>query len=200
MLQHLISMGAWFIFFVFIEKIGEHALAISNVVRSTYMLLMTPVWGFAAAANSMTSNLIGQQKKNEVMSLLKKIITLSLLITSGMILFNILFPSLVLGITTSDKILIHDSMGSFYVICGAMILFCSSFVLFSGVSGTGNTKIAMLMEVVNIFIYLGYVFICANIIHASVEWTWVVEILYWLLMGIFSYIYLNSNHWKKIHL
>ncbi len=200
MLQHLISMGGWFIFFVFIEKMGEHILAISNVVRSTYMLLMTPIWGFAAAANSMTSNLIGQDKKDEVLSLLKKIVSLSLLITSVMILFNILFPSFILGITTSDSLLIHDSKGSFYVVCGAMILFCTSFVLFSGVSGTGNTKIAMYMETGNIFIYLIYVYICAQIIRARIEWIWAVEILYWLLMGIFSYVYIRGNHWKKIRL
>jgi len=200
MLQHLISMGAWFLFFVFIEKLGEHALAISNIVRSTYMLLMTPVWGFAAAANSMTSNLIGQEKKDEVLSLLKKIITLSLIITAVMVGFNAIFPSGILSVTTSNETLIHDSKGSFYVICGAMILFCSSFVLFSGVSGTGNTKMAMLMEIVNIFIYVIYVYICAHVIQASVEWVWVAEILYWLLMGVFSYIYLKSNHWKKLTL
>ncbi|MEO5571626.1 MAG: MATE family efflux transporter [Bacteroidia bacterium] len=200
MLQHLISMGAWFLFFVFIEKLGEHALAISNVVRSTYMLLMTPIWGFAAAANSMTSNLIGQEKKEEVLSLLKKICTLSLMTTFIMVLLNVLFPSFILGITTSDAGLISDSKGSFYVVCGAMILFCISFVLFSGVSGTGNTKIAMFMEIGNIFIYFLYVYVCAHIIKTNVEWVWVVEILYWLLMGIFSYVYLLGNHWKKIKL
>ncbi len=200
MMQHLISMGAWFLFFVFIEKLGEHALAISNIVRSTYMLLMTPVWGFAAAANSMTSNLIGQEKKDEVLSLLKKICTLSLIITTVMVGLNAIFPSGILSVTTSNEALIHDSKGSFYIICGAMILFCSSFVLFSGVSGTGNTKMAMLMEIVNIFIYVIYVYVCAQIIQASVEWVWVAEVLYWLLMGAFSYIYLKSNHWKKLTL
>jgi putative MATE family efflux protein len=197
-LQHLISMGGWFLLFVFIEKLGEHALAISNVVRSSYMLLMTPVWGYATSANSMVSNLIGQEKKSEVLSLLKKICKLSLITTSFIVILTVLFPNLILRINTSDPVLIHDSLGSFYVVSGAMILFCTSFVLFSGVSGTGNTKIAMLMEMVNIFIYLVYVYICSTIIHASVEWVWVVEILYWLLMGIFSYIYLKSNHWKKI--
>jgi Na+-driven multidrug efflux pump len=158
------------------------------------------VWGFAAAANSMTSNLIGQEKKDEVLSLLKKISTLSLIITTVMVGLNVLFPSGILSITTSNEMLIHDSKGSFYVVCGAMILFCSSFVLFSGVSGTGNTKIAMLMEIGNIFIYVIYVYVCAQIIQASVEWVWVAEILYWLLMGVFSYIYLKSNHWKKLTL
>lgn len=200
MMQHFISMGAWFLFFVFIEKMGEHILAISNVVRTTYMLLMTPIWGYAAAANSMTSNLIGQDKRGEVLPLLKKIVTLSFFTTSFMVLVNVFFPSLILSITTSDDTLIQDSVSSFYVICAAMILFCISFVLFSGVAGTGNTKIAMLMEIGNIIVYILYAYIFVFILHASIEWVWSVEIIYWLLMGVFSFAYLKGNHWKKIKL
>lgn len=200
MLQHFISMGAWFLFFVFIERMGEHQLAISNVVRSTYMLLMTPMWGFSAAANTMTSNLIGQQKSDEVIPAIKKIATLSFIITSVLILFNLLFPELVLGIVTSDINLIADSLGSYYVVCVAILVFCISLVVFSGVSGTGNTKIAMLMEFVNIFIYLLYAYLCVFVIKTSIEIVWTVEILYWLLMGLLAIIYLNTNHWKKIKL
>ena len=75
--QNLLSMGSWFIFFVFIEKIGKHELAISNIVRGTYMISMTPVWGFSVAANSMISNIIGQNKQNEVFHLLKRIISIT---------------------------------------------------------------------------------------------------------------------------
>lgn len=200
MLQHFISMGAWFLFFVFIERMGEHQLAISNVVRSTYMLLMTPMWGFSAAANTMTSNLIGQQKSDEVIPAIKKIATLSFIITSVLILFNLLFPEFVLGIVTSDINLIADSLGSYYVVCVAILVFCISLVVFSGVSGTGNTKIAMLMEFVNIFIYLLYAYLCVFVIKTSIEIVWTVEILYWLLMGLLAIIYLNTNHWKKIKL
>ena len=70
--QNLLSMGSWFIFFVFIEKIGKHQLAISNIVRGAYMINMTPIWGFSVAANSMISNIIGQSKQDEVFVLLKK--------------------------------------------------------------------------------------------------------------------------------
>lgn len=200
MLQNLISMGSWFLFFIFIEKMGQHQLAISNMVRSTYMIMMTPMWGFSAAANSMTSNLIGQGKSDEVMPLLKKIITLSLLISACIGLINILFPEQVLGITSSDENLIRDAMGSFYVVCGAIIIFCISLVYFSGVSGTGNTKVAMMMEIVNICIYMLYVYLCVEVLKTTVEWVWASEIIYWLLMGVMAFIYLQTNHWKKIKL
>ena len=72
--------------FVIIEKIGMHELAISNIIRACYMIMMTPVWGFAeSACNSMVSNLIGQQKQEEEVFTDQKNYYRS---SSGMILFQ----------------------------------------------------------------------------------------------------------------
>lgn len=198
MLQNLVSMAGWFIFFLFIEKMGEEQLAVSNIIRSTYMIMMTPMWGFSAAANSMVSNLIGQQKQDDVFRLLKKILRLSILFTSLIALYCLAFPEQILSITTSDQHLVRQSLGSFYVVCATIFVFSISIVLFSAVSGTGNTRIAMWMEFINIVIYLFYVYACVMLLQVTIEWVWGAEILYWILMGIFSVIYLKTGHWKKI--
>jgi putative MATE family efflux protein len=197
-MQNLISMGAWFAFFVFIERLGVHELAISNIVRSNYMIMMTPVWGFSSAANSMVSNLIGQNKAGEVVSLLKKIITLSLCISVTLVLFNVLFAEWVLHLTAGTERLVHDSLGCFYIVCLASVIFSISMVLFSGVSGTGATKAAMFLEISNIIFYLTFVYLTAVVIHTPVEVVWFAEVLYWLLMGTFSYFYLKSLRWQLI--
>jgi len=196
--QHIISMGAWFLFFILIEKIGTRELAVSNLVRSVYMVLMTPVWGYSQAANSMVSNVIGQGRKSEVISLTKKITTLSLI--TGIILTSlcVLFPGFLFNLSTSDSSLINEAMGSFYVISIATILFSVSMVLLSAVSGTGNTKAAMYIEVLNIFVYLLYVFISAQILHSRVEIVWGCEIIYWMMMGVLSYWYLKRGKWKSL--
>jgi putative MATE family efflux protein len=109
-LQHIVSMGAWFIFFLLIEKLGSRELAVSNVVRSVYMVLMTPVWGYAQAANSMVSNIIGQGKKEQVFALIKKIIILSLITSIVTTTFFVIFPKLIFDLSTSDASLIVDSI------------------------------------------------------------------------------------------
>ncbi|MBL0342451.1 MAG: MATE family efflux transporter [Bacteroidetes bacterium] len=199
-LQNTLSMGAWFLFFVFIERMGEHELAISNIIRATYMILMTPIWGYASATNSMVSNLIGQGKIEEVKQLVKRIINLSL-ITSGL-LFAITFisPQWLLRITTSDQVLIADSMGTYYIIIGAMLLFSVSVILLSAVSGSGNTKSAMVIEFFNILVYMIYVYFCAIVINASIEVVWFSEIIYWVLMGVFSAMYLKFSKWKPVEI
>ncbi len=197
-LQNFISMGAWFIFFVFIEKMGKHALAISNLGRSAYMVSMTPLWGFSVAANSMVSNIIGQKKSDDVMPLLKKILTLAISITGVVILLNLFFPNMMLGIFTQDKILIADSLGVLQMVNLAMIFFSAAIVCISAVSGTGATKTALLIEVAAIVVYMAYIYAIVFPLQGSLELAWLAEAIYWLFTGVVCFVFLRSGRWKKI--
>jgi len=157
--QNLLSMGAWFLFFVFIEKIGSHELAISNIVRGAYMISMTPFWGFSVAANSMVSNVIGQGKKEEVLGLVQKIIKLTIVVSFLMILVNLIFPVQILSIFTNDIKLINDSMGCLQIVDLALIFFGFAIVSINAVSGTGATKVALYIEIAAIFIYILYAYL-----------------------------------------
>ena len=195
--QHLISMVAWFIFFVLIGRLGSHELAISNVLRSIYMVLMTPIWGFSQAANTMVSNLIGQNKSDQVMSLVKRITLFSLsvgVITVGLIL---IYPGWLFQLTTSDSSLIDGAYHDFPIICISTLIFSVGMIQLSSLSGTGATGVAMNLEIVNISIYLIYIFICSFILKSTASSMWMVEILYWSLMTIFCFSYLYSGKWKS---
>jgi putative MATE family efflux protein len=197
-MQNLLSMGAWLVFFLFIEKIGAHELAISNIVRAAYMVSMTPMWGFSVAANSMISNVIGQGRKDEVMLLLNRILKLTFLCTVLMVLINVIFSEEILSVFTSDMNLVYDSFGTFWVINIAMFFFSFAIVCISAVSGTGATKTALYIEVASIIIYLIYVYVSTFIISKKVETVWFSEVIYWGVTGLVSYVYLRTDRWKKI--
>jgi len=101
-----------------------------------------------------------------------------------------------LRITTSDPVLISDSMGCYFIIIGAMFLFSVSVILLSAVSGSGNTKAAMVIEFFNIAIYMIYVYLCAVVYTSSIEVVWFSEIIYWVMMGLFSAYYLTTRKWQ----
>jgi Na+-driven multidrug efflux pump len=73
---------------------------------------MTAFWGFSMAANSMVSNLIGQNRKDEVMPLINRIIKMATGIALLVILINVLIPVRLMGLFTSDVSLIADSQGA----------------------------------------------------------------------------------------
>lgn len=197
-LQYFISMVSWFLFFVFIEKIGEHQLAISNIVRNAYMLSMTPIWGLSSAASSITSNIIGQNKHKEVFDAVKKCCVFSVSLIGLFALINVLIPETMLSIFTSDEILIRDSFGCLMVMTTAMLIFSVASVLINTVTGTGATRQALFIEVVAISVYVAYIYVVVSVLQLPVEVAWVSEIIYWLILAVMAWVYLRGRKWEKI--
>jgi Na+-driven multidrug efflux pump len=196
--QNLLSMGSWFIFFIFIEKIGRHELATANIVRAAYMINMTPIWGLSVASNSMVSNIIGQGRKQEVIALLNRILKLTLAITCVTILVNLVAPQEMLSLFSSDSRLVADSLGSLQVVNIAMLFFAFAIVSISAVSGTGATRVALKIEVAAITLYLFYNYIVTFVLRSPVEVLWMSEVIYWFFTGVASYIYMRSLRWQRI--
>ena len=196
--QNLLSMGAWFIFFVFIEKIGQHELAISNIVRGAYMISMTPFWGLSVASNSMISNIIGQNKKEDVINLLYKLIKLTIAVSVVMISINLIFERQILSIFTSDQMMINDSITCFRIVDLALIFFAVAIVCISAVSGTGATKVALYIEIAAISIYMIYNYLITFVFKGRFEIVWLSEIIYWFFTAIVCWWYMKSGAWKKL--
>lgn len=72
MLQYFLSMATWFVFFVAVERLGQRELAIANIVRSIYVVLLIPVNALATTTNSLVSNAIGAGGIQYVMPLINK--------------------------------------------------------------------------------------------------------------------------------
>jgi putative MATE family efflux protein len=197
MFQYTLSLGAWFLFFVLIEKMGEHELAISNILRSLYMVLMTPIWGYSAATPTMVSNLIGQGRESEVPGAVKKIILVSTLSAVVMILGNVFFPYPVLSLFTNDLRLIHDSLDTLHILSVSMIFFAFAVIYLSAVSGTGDTRMALVIEIIAITVYLLYLFYTTVINRQALEVVWASEIIYWILIGLLAFLRLKGNRWRK---
>ncbi len=200
MIQYLLSLGAWFLFFVIIEKMGERSLAVSNIVRSLYMILMIPVWAFSSTANTLVTNAIGQKKTNLVLPVLLKVTKLSFLSSVAMVLPMLMIPRLLISIYTNDASLVDDSIGSIYMIFGATLMFSISQVFFSGVSGTGNTRDALIIESFALAIYLIIIYMIVIQWSLPITVAWLCEHVYFLILGSASWIYLRSGRWqgKKI--
>jgi putative MATE family efflux protein len=198
MLQNFLSFSGWFIFFMIIEHLGEHALAVSNICRSIYMLLMIPIWGLSSACNTLVSNLMGEGRIDAVIPLIKKIVIISFISTVVIVSCNIIAPRYILSIYTENASLIADSIKVLYVISLALIFFSIAVVMFMGVSGTGNTKVTFAFEIFAIAVYQFSAYLLAIVFEMPVQYVWLVECQYFLLIGLFCYFYLRSGKWKLI--
>lgn len=195
MIQRLFSFGAWFVFFVMIEKMGEMAIGVSSVVRSTYMILIIPGIAFASTANTLTSRIIGEGKSNEVMATIWKVVKNSFLCGFVLVVGVAVIPHLVLQIYTDDMALAQAAAPSVYVICVATLLGAFSMTFFESVSGTGNTTSAMALEFGVLIVYLGYIYVMTKV--STIAGVWTAEWLYNIFIGLISLMYIWKADWRR---
>jgi len=200
MLQYFIAFSAWFAFFMIIEKIGETALAASNITRSIYMLLMIPGWGLGSATSTLVSNTIGRGQIHQVMPLVRKMLIISFVSNLVVIQSIILFPDQIISLFTDAPALAQTTREILFVIVFSLMAFSLSFIYFSALSGTGKTGTALRIEIITISIYLTIAFMVAKRPGATAQTVWMLEILYFSLLGLFSYLFLKFSNWKKLEL
>ena len=195
MIQRLFSFGAWFAFFILIEKMGETAIGVSSVVRSTYMIMIIPSFAFAATANTLTSRIIGSGKSDEVMAMLRRVVTNGVLCSLVLVVIVAVIPRLVLQIYTDDIALASAAVPSVYVVCLATVLGAIGMTYFEAVSGTGNTTAALLLEVGVLVAYVVYVYVLTN--SSTIASVWTAEWFYNIVIGIISFFYIWKADWRR---
>jgi putative MATE family efflux protein len=196
MIQNTISISTWFIFFLYIEHLGERALAISNITRSVSGLIWVVLQAFSATCSTLVSNIIGEGHQDKVMSLVKRILKLSYGIVSAMIIVFCLFPDAIARIYTDIPSLVNASIPAIVVMCSSYFLNAGGQVFFQAVSGTGSTKTAFKLEMVALAVYMIYCTVIIGIMKLDVAICWTAEHVYAGILLLCSWWYLRSGRWK----
>ena len=197
MVQYFLSMATWFVFFMAVERLGQRELAIANIIRSIYIVLLIPVQALSTAANTLVSNLIGAGGIGGVMRLMKRIAKISTLIVMVCVALTVLFPELFLAVYTNETALQIESIPSLYIVSIAMMVAAVANIYFNGISGTGNTQAALWLETGTLIVYGIYVFVIGWWAQASVAVCFTAEIIYYALLLLTSLIYLKKAKWQN---
>lgn len=197
MVQYFLAMAIWFVFFMALERLGQRQLAVANIVRSVYVVLLIPVQALSTTANTLVSNLIGAGGSSGVVTLLHKISRMSFLIMVVCVGLCVAFPGSILSVYTNEEALLVESVSALYVVCGAMLIASLANVYFNGISGTGNTQAALVLEVFVQVFYALYIIVVGMVIQASVDVCFTTEVIYYVLMLGSSLIYLKKAKWQN---
>ncbi len=198
--QAIVGLGSWWVFFAFIENLGERELAISNLVRMVYLMLSIPTWGFSSGVNTLVSNLIGQRKRMAVVPIIRKTAGLSWLVTLLIALPVAFFPHQLLYplFGSQDMSLVTDAQPILYILLGILTGFAFGGVFFNGLAGTGATLYGLGIQTFGAFLYLLYIYIVVTYTQGGLPWAWGAEILYWAyILGITNW-YLHTNQWYGV--
>ena len=196
MIQHTISISTWLIFFLYIEHLGERALAISNITRGVSGLIWVVLQAFSSTCSTLVSNLIGEGHQEKVMSLVKRILKLSYGIVSVLIILFCLFPETLARIYTDIPDLVYASVPALIVMCSSYFINVGGQIFFMAVSGTGSTKTAFRLELIALAVYMLYCTIIIGILKLDVAICWTAEHVYAGMLLLCGWLYMRSGRWK----
>lgn len=209
MVQNVISMSTWFMFFLAVQhktavEIAnnvpnpEDSLGITNIVRTFYMIFFISINAFSTAANTLVGNTMGAGRIDLVLPLVKRICIMSVSVIFIVMAVTMVAPELWISFfLDTNPELIPSVVPSLMVVVMALPILSISSVLFSSISGTGNTQAALILETVVLICYIGYMYWIVAVQQASTAVCWTVEYVYWGGIMICSFFYLKYAKWQN---
>ena len=167
MIQMFVAISTWFFFFIAVEHLGERPLAVTNIIRSVSGIVFVIVSSFASTASTLVSNQMGAGQ-----------------------------PELILRIYTDEQSLIDGSVASLRVMLSSYLISVPAFIRFNVVSGTGNTRSALMLELATLSVYAIYTVWIVLYRHSDVALCWTTEHVYALVLLLLASLYLKKARWQ----
>ncbi len=196
-LQFAISLASWELYYILIERNGTITdLAISNAMRNVFGLFGCFGWSLAATSNAMVSNVIGQNRNDEVIPLIKRIATIGISVGVVFCLLLNLLPTLFLSIYGQSSRFVQEGIPVLRVVSLVVVMQPAAVIWLNAVVGTGNNRKNLYTELMAISIYTVYVFLVMEVLHLSIIIGWMSEWIYWICIFTPSFLYMKSGKWK----
>lgn len=152
---------------------------------------------FAATCGSLVSNLIGAGEQDCVRGTIRQHIRIGYAFVLPVLAFFCLYPELILSIYTDIPELRDASVHSLWVLCSAYLILVPANVYFQSVSGTGNTRTALVMELFVLAIYMAYAIYFILYLKMDIAFAWTTEMVYGIFTLIFCYKYMKKGKWRQ---
>ena len=197
MLQGIVALSVWTVFFIWIEQMGSRDLTVSLNIRYIYFLAFIPIWGFASATKTYIAQAIGAKDYASLPIIQRRI----QLLTVGFLFLSfhgaVFYPEKLIWLVNKNPDAIAESAAILRIISGSILIYGLSSVYFQTVSASGNTRVTFLIECVCTFLYILTAYLLIKVWKAPLHIVWLVEYVYFITMGVCSILYLRMFNWTK---
>ena len=195
MVEYVLNVSVWLLFFLFIEHLGEEQLAVANIVRSISEVPFVFSAAFASTAATLVSNILGEGHPEGVTLIIRRVLILCAITMLPLLAFFALFPHLIIGLFTDIPSLVDASVHTLWVMCAATVVTLPWNVYLQSVAGTGDTRVCLRFDAVALGIYAVYCTIIIGILQSSIAVCWTADGVYSLCIWIQCVIYLRRKKW-----
>lgn len=193
MVRQFFCTAPWFLFFLTIEHLGEVELAAANVVRSVSMIFFVIVISFATTMISLTGNLIGAGLAKEIAPTGRRVIALNYMLGLPLIALALAFSGSLLKLFTADAMVVATAFTPLCVMLSTFLVSVPGYTWCNTVIGTGDTRAALVIQMITIAVYLCYLFLLSRSPGIPLAVYWTAEQLYVLMLFLLSMLYLKRG-------
>jgi multidrug resistance protein, MATE family len=197
MLQGFLALSTWTVFFTWIEQIGKFELTVSQNIRLFYLLAFIPIWGFSATTKTYVSQYLGGERKKEVTKIQKRIQLLTMVCLIVIFHGAFFYPEALISIVNPETEYLAKSAQILRMVSPSILLFGFISVYYHTINGSGNTRVTLIIETICVIFYLIAAFLFIKIWKFDIFYIWLVEYIYFGLLGIMSYWYLKNYIWQN---
>ena len=195
MVEYVLNVSVWLLFFLFIEHLGEEELAVANIVRSISEVPFVFSAAFASTAATLVSNIIGEGHPEGVTQVIRRALILCAVTMLPLLAFFALCPHLIIGLFTDIPSLVDASVHTLWVMCACFALTLPWNVYLQSVAGTGDTRVCLRFDVVALAIYAVYCIVIIGIRQSSIAVCWTADGVYSLCIWIQCILYIRRKKW-----
>jgi Na+-driven multidrug efflux pump len=153
-------------------------------------------WAFAATTTTMVSNIIGQNMQDKVIELIHKIMRWSFGFAFIVAIIINVFAAQFLSIYGQGGGFLTEGIPVLRIVSVALLFMSVSTIWLSAVTGTGQSKVTLLIEFAAIIIYIIYNYLVLEYYQLPITYGWFSEIIYWLSLLLPSFFYIRTMRWK----
>ncbi|MCJ8288953.1 MAG: MATE family efflux transporter [Crocinitomicaceae bacterium] len=197
MLQGLAALLTWTVFFFWIEQMGVFELTVSQNIRSLYFLAFVPIWGFGATTKTYVSHYIGRKDFKSVAIATRRIQLLTVIFLFVIFHGALFYPEKLIALVNPEQEFIATSAETLRFLFGSMMLYGFCSVYFYTISGSGNTRYILIIELISVLAYIVCAYLFIKVLKWDIYSVWSVEYIYFGVIGILSISYLKFFNWKK---
>ncbi len=196
--QNVFILIGFLSFIAITGLIGIKEQAATQAITSILFISFLPCFGFGIAVQTLVGNNIGSNK----FSLAKiygyetaKIATYYTLFLGAVL---IIFPEIMLLITTTDNSIIETAKPCLRIAGVAQIFYATGVVLANALQAAGKTFFVMSAEVItNLFVFVPLAYLLGVFFGLGLVWSWVALMIYIIAYSAIIYIKFSTKLWYK---
>jgi len=197
MVEYVLNVSVWLLFFLFIEHLGEEPLAVANIVRSISEVPFVFSAAFASTSATLVSNILGEGHPDGVTQVIRRVVLLCVATMLPLLAFFALCPHLILSLFTDIPSLVSASVPTLWVMCATIVVTLPWNVYLQSVAGTGDTRVCLRIDVVALVIYAVYCTVIIGVLKSSIAVCWTADGVYSLCIWIQCIIYIHRKKWSN---